>query len=190
MVSGCAVWLTGLPGAGKSTIAEMVRDELIARSKQAILLSMDERRRKYVPRPTYTPDDRRVAYEKFAEEAARLAAKDFVVVMDGTGHKKSMRDYARKLVPCFCEVYLKCSLETAIQRESERPEGLVMAGLYEKALERQRTGEDVDGLGEVIGVDSPYEENPEAELVIDVDETSPEDACAMIVDLLESLPVN
>lgn len=186
MVPGCVVWITGLPGSGKSTVASLVRDELVARSKPVVLLSMDERRRKYVPRPTYTPEDRRTAYTQFVEEATRLAAKGFIVIMDGTGHMFSMRQYARKLIPCFFEVYLKCALETAMHRESERPEGLVMAGLYEKALERQRTGEEVDGLGEVIGVDSPYEENPDAELVIDADAVSPEEAQDMILAMLES----
>ena len=52
-------------------------------------------------------------------------------------------------------------------REANRPEGLVMADLYKKALERKQTGIQIEGLGQVVGVDTPFEENPMAECVIE-----------------------
>ena len=60
-----------------------------------------------------------------------------------------------------------CDLEEAMRREAGRPEGLVMADLYAKALKRRRTGEQFEGLGEVIGVDVEFEVDPGAEFIID-----------------------
>jgi adenylylsulfate kinase len=60
----------------------------------------------------------------------------------------------------------------AMQRESNRPEGKVTADLYKKALIRKSTGAQFEGLGEVIGVDTEFEENPSAECLIDSDHES------------------
>jgi adenylylsulfate kinase len=54
-----------------------------------------------------------------------------------------------------------------MKREAARPEGTVMAGLYDKAMKRKATGQKFEGLGQVIGVDVPFEEDPAAELVLD-----------------------
>jgi adenylylsulfate kinase len=90
--------------------------------------------------------------------------------MDGAAYLARFREYARSLIPRFAEIHVRCRLETAMAREARRPEGLVMAGLYAKALERQRTGRRFPGLGEVVGVDVPFEENPRAELSITNDD--------------------
>jgi len=164
---GAAVWFTGLPGCGKSTLARAVKDELKKRGVDVVLLQMDRRRKAYFKKPTYSPEERREAYRRFAEEAAELARQGRVVLMDGSGHELAMRRYARGLIERFAEVHLKCPVRTAMQREASRPEGMVMAGLYAKAIKRKATGEQFEGLGEVIGVDVPFEEDERAELVLD-----------------------
>jgi len=103
---------------------------------------------------------------KEVHELSRIAHQGRNVIMDGTAHRRSMRENVRQLVPRFAEIYVRCSLETAIRREKGRPEGLVMAGLYDKALRRKRTGVQFEGLGEVVGVDTAFEEDPSAECVI------------------------
>jgi adenylylsulfate kinase len=128
---------------------------------------MDERRKAYFPTPKYTETERLKAYRLFAEEAAQIAYQGQNVIMDGTAHRLCMREYMRQLVPRFAEVFVRCSLETAMQREKNRPEGKVMADLYEKALNRKETGTHFEGLGDVIGVDTEFEENPSAECVIE-----------------------
>lgn len=174
MPQGKALWFTGLPGSGKSTVARKTLELLEAKGIKALHLQMDERRKAYFPNPTYTKEERAQAYTLFAEEARDLAAQGNIVLMDGTAYKKSMRDYARQIIPDFSEVYLRCSLDTAMNRERNRPEGLVMADLYEKALERKRTGKEFEGLGPVIGVDVEFEEDPLAELVLDVEDIGPD----------------
>ena len=171
---GWVVWFVGLPGSGKSTYARAVCAALRARGTDVEYLSMDERRKDYAIEPAYTEEGRAAAYRLFAGEAARLTGEGRNVIMDGTAHRRAMRQHMRRMVPRFAEVYVRCSLETAMRREKGRPEGLVMAGLYESAIERKRTGARVAGLGEVIGVDIEFEEDAAAECVIDSERESVE----------------
>lgn len=167
IIPGWVVWFVGLPGAGKSTYARAVYRALRERGVVVDYLSMDERRKAYAAEPAYGEAERLVAYRLFAEEAVRTVDGGRNLIMDGTAHRLSMREHMRRLVPRFAEVYVRCSLETAMRRERSRPEGVVMAGLYEKALQRKETGSQFAGLGEVVGVDIEFEEDPAAECVID-----------------------
>jgi adenylylsulfate kinase len=175
---GFAVWVTGLPGSGKSNLARAMAKELEDRGFDAVWLQMDERRKAYFPQPKYTAEERAKAYAMFAEEAAGLVASGKAVVMDGSAHKAAMREHARELIEDFAEVHVKCGLQTAIDRESGRPEGLVMAGLYKKALARKETGEQFEGLGQVPGVDVPFETNDNAECRIVNDDIPKEETRA------------
>lgn len=166
MAEGFAVWVVGLPGSGKSNLARAVTAALAEWGCDPVHLQMDERRKVYFPEPQYTAEEREAAYRMFAEEAAALVREGRAVVMDGSAYKAAFRDYARSLIPKFCEIHVQCSLEAAMAREGKRPAGLVMAGLYRKALERQKTGQQFPGLGQVIGVDVPFEGSPQAECVI------------------------
>ncbi|MFK4764459.1 adenylyl-sulfate kinase [Desulfobaculum sp. SPO524] len=170
-----AIWVVGLPGSGKSNLARGIVDDLRKEGYAVQWLQMDARRKVYFPRPQYTAQEREAAYRMFAEEAAQMVENGVNVVMDGSAYQVAMRDYARQLIPNFAEVHVQCTLDNAMQREAGRPAGLVMAGLYEKALRRKETGEEVEGLGEVIGVDVPFEENPRAEFIIANDDIPKEE---------------
>ncbi len=181
---GWVIWLVGLPGCGKTSYARAVVQALRERGQEVEYLGMDEWRRGHAAGPAYTEAERAGAYRRFAGEAARLAREGHNVVMDGTAHRRVVRERLRRLVPRFAEVHVRCSLETAMRREKGRPEGRVMAGLYEKALERQRTGAQFAGLGEVVGVDVPFEENPAAECVIDSESEGIEQGRDRVLELL------
>ncbi|HDQ39737.1 MAG TPA: adenylyl-sulfate kinase [Desulfonatronum sp.] len=164
---GWALWFVGLPGSGKSSVAKAVLEELRARGHRVEHLEMDARRKVYFPSPTYSSEERAKAYDLFVEEAASLTQQGLGVIMDGTAFRLAMRHAARQRMAKFAEVYIRCPLNMAMTRERSRPGGLVMAGLYEKALDRKRTGRQYPGLGQVIGVDVPFEEDPGAECVVD-----------------------
>ena len=170
---GWVLWFTGLPGSGKSTIARAAHTELVGQGRDVTLLVMDERRKVYFPKPAYTAEERKVAYELIAHEAAELAAQGRGVILDATGYRLAMRQEARALIPRFAEVFVRCPLPEAMRREAVRSQGqhrggyAIMPGMYEKALMRKRTGVPVPGLGEVVGVDVPFEEDPQAECVLD-----------------------
>ncbi|OIQ51674.1 putative bifunctional SAT/APS kinase [Pseudodesulfovibrio hydrargyri] len=172
---GWAIWVVGLPGSGKSTLSRGLRDALQGRGVDAVLLQMDERRKAYFPEPEYTPEERETAYRMFAEEAAGLAREGRNVILDGSAYRVSMRRTAREKIFRFAEIFVHCDLETAMVREASRPAGKVMADLYRKALVRKETGYDFDGLGDVVGVDVPFEQDPLAEFVIDNTELTEEE---------------
>ena len=167
---GAAVWFTGLPGAGKSTVVKAVLKALRQRGVDAYWLQMDARRAHYIKNPSYTIEERRAAYRLFVDEAAGLVEAGRVVLMDGSGPEVAMRRYARARMARFGEVHLKCTVFTAMKREAARPEGMVMAGLYAKAMKRKATGQEFPGLGQVIGIDVVFEEDPLAELTLDAEQ--------------------
>ncbi len=178
MTVTAVLWFTGLPGSGKSAVARAVEKTLAVGGLRPARLELDARRKAYFPNPTYSEAEREEAYRLFAEEAAAVARSDAydLVLMDASAPRRAMRDRARSLAPRFAEVHVRCSLATAMAREAARPDGLVMAGLYAKAMLRKTTGRQFPGLGQVIGVDVPFEEDPAAECVVDAEHLSIE-AC-------------
>lgn len=185
MTTGAGVWFTGLPGSGKSSLARAVTGKLTAQGRPVTVLSMDARRKAYFPKPEYTEDEREAAYRMFAEEAATAAGRGELVFLDATAHRKAWRDAAREMIPRFAEVHVSCPVAVAMAREAARPEGLVMAGLYAKAIRRKATGEAFDGLGEVVGVDVPFEADPAAECVVDAAKLTVEQARDAVLRFLD-----
>jgi len=181
---GWVIWFVGLPGCGKSTYARAVYTLLTKKGISVKYLSIDERRRYYCHEPRYNEQERLEVYRKFAEDSAEIAGKGNNVIMDGTAHRISMREYMRSMIPYFAEIYVRCTLATAMKREQKRPEGRVMADIYNKAIKRKKSGRQEKGLGEVIGVDVEFEENPAAECVIDSEKEGVEEGRDKVVDFL------
>ncbi len=180
------IWITGLPGSGKSTIAKKLL-KLLKDNKISIkYLRLDKFRKKIVPNPKYTEEERDFVYRKLGDYAIELS-KNNNVLIDATAHKKLYRDYVRKKVNNFIEVYIKCPLDICIKRETNRKESLVMARIYKKALERKMHRKKFDGLGQVIGVDVPFEENKSSEIIINSNEVKPLDAAKRIFRKLNVL---
>ncbi len=182
--SSWALWFVGLPGCGKTTYARSVHEGLRSAGKDAVYLSMDERRKKYFPKPEYSAKERAEAYRLFAEEAARIVDGGRNVIMDGTAPNLAMRQYARRLITRFAEIYIKCSLEVAMSREAGREGGRVISDLYRKAIERRTTGTQFGGLGEVVGVDTPFEEDPAAECFIDSQRMTVEEGRDLVLEFV------
>lgn len=180
------VWVTGLPGSGKSTIAKKLLKLLDKHKISYKYLRLDKFRKKIVPKPKYTEKERNLVYRKLADYAFELS-KNNNIIIDATAHKKTYRDYLRNKVKNFIEVYIKCPLEICIERESKRKQGLVMAEIYRKALERKKTGKQFKNLGQVIGIDIKFEENKNAEVIIESDKISPEEAALIIFKKIENV---
>ncbi|MDQ7031138.1 MAG: adenylyl-sulfate kinase [Desulfonauticus sp.] len=183
---GWIIWFVGLPGSGKSTLARAAVDFLqYKRNQDIVYLEMDVKRKEYFPNPSYTKEERELAYTMFGDEAICLAKQGKGVVLDAAAYKRWFRERVRQRFTPFAEIFIKCSLETAMQRESTRPQGQVMAGLYAKALERKKTGKQFPGLGEVIGVDVEFEESPYAEFVLENDKLDVEEAKKQVFDFIQ-----
>jgi adenylylsulfate kinase-like enzyme len=138
---------------------------------------MDDIRRKLFRNPTYSDEERDLAYRFFVLLGSIMANAGTSVLLDGTGHKKKWRDFARSEIPNFIEVYLKCPIEICIQRETDRIDSdgsHPREKLYLEALERLKSGDKLEGLGKMPGVDEPFEESESPEIILDSSHSKPD----------------
>lgn len=166
-----ALWLTGLPGSGKSTIA----DEIKKRHPDFIIIRMDELRKVVTPEPTYSEAEREMVYRCLVYVAHLLVKNGHDVIIDATGNMRRWRELARSLIDRFGEVYLRCAIEKCIERERVR---LETHGAPRDIYEKGRAG------WPVPGVTVPYEEPLNPEVVIDTDRLSLSESIDMIEELI------
>lgn len=183
-MSGWAVWITGLPGSGKTERAKEVLRKLGQQNVKVEYLRMDAIRKILTPKRKYTKEERDHAYRALVLIGKFLTEHGVNVIIDATGHRKVWRELARELIPNFAEVYVKCPLETCVERESERKDNLVVSNLYKKAMERLKTGKKVRGVGQIIGIDVPFEESERPELMIDSHKLSIKESSEKIFQMI------
>jgi bifunctional enzyme CysN/CysC len=166
----CVLWFTGLSGAGKSTVANLVEKRLHALGRHTYLLDGDNVRHGLNRDLGFTPQDRVENIRRVAEVARLMADAGLIVLVSFISPFRSERRMARGLLEAgeFFEVYVDTPLEVAEKRDPK--------GLYKKA----RRGE----LKNFTGIDSPYErpENPEIHLHTAL--YSPEAAAEQILNRL------
>jgi adenylylsulfate kinase len=165
-----AIWITGLPGSGKTTVAREVANRL--KKERLRTLQLDEIRTIVTPHPTYSEQERDIVYAFLAYTAKVLTECGVNVIIDATANRERYRDLARQLIPHFKEVYLACSLDTCRQRESRRTTKFTPKKIYEKS---QAPG------AAVPGVNVPYEPTKNPELTLDSERLTPGEAAGIIV---------
>jgi len=148
-VSGAVAWITGLPSAGKSTLARRLVAALRAAGAGALLLDGDEVRRALVPAPGHLPAERDAFCETLARLAGLAARQGLLVVVAATAHRRAHRERARQLAPRLVEVWVRTPAEECERRDAR--------GLY--ALFREGKAPLLPGPG------VPYEP-PEAPEVV------------------------
>jgi adenylylsulfate kinase len=174
---GWCVWITGLPGSGKSTVAETLVRFLLQRGIRAQLLSSDELRKVLTPKPTYSLEERDMVYATLVYIAKLLTQNDVNVVIDATGNLRRYRDNARKQIPKFMEAYLECPLEVCIERESKRTETHhAPQQIYKRALEGKAPT--------VPGIGQPYEPPINPEVTVNTAQHTPEQAAQKILEAI------
>jgi len=164
-----AVWLTGLPASGKTTLARGLARDLRERGVTVQILDSDALRDVLTPEPTYTPEERDWFYQVVAFIAGLLTRNNVNVLIAATANRRRYRDHARQTVERFVEVYVKCSLETCMARDEK--------GIYEKALAGQATT--------VPGLQVPYEPPTDPAVVVDTEQMSPQEGVRQIMEALE-----
>jgi len=166
----CILWFTGLSGAGKSTIANLVEKQLHADGRQTYLLDGDNVRHGLNKDLGFTDQDRVENIRRVAEVARLMVDAGLIVIVSFISPFRSERRMARGLVEAgeFIEVFVDTPLALAEARD--------VKGLYKKA----RRGE----LKNFTGIDSPYEapENPEVHL--DTGQLTPEAAAVRVIKYL------
>jgi bifunctional enzyme CysN/CysC len=164
----CVLWFTGLSGAGKSTIANLVEKQLYALGRHTYLLDGDNVRHGLNRDLGFTDTDRVENIRRVAEVAKLMTDAGLIVMVSFISPFRAERRMARSLFESgeFFEVHVDTSLATAEARD--------VKGLYKKA----RRGE----LKNFTGIDSPYEPPEKPEVYIDTAKSTPEDAASAIVE--------
>ncbi|VUT23638.1 MAG: putative adenylyl-sulfate kinase [Candidatus Methanolliviera sp. GoM_asphalt] len=168
-----ALWITGLPGSGKSTIARKVRDKLLDREILCKILKLDEIRKFITPDPRYTEEERDIVYYSLAYMAKLTVDDGKNVIIDATANRMRYRKKAKDTIVNFIEAYVRCPLEICMEREGKREIKYFPQGIYKKGLDKESNT--------VPGIGVPYEEsNPE--IIVDSSKDSAEKCSDMIVE--------
>lgn len=173
-----AIWLTGLPGSGKTVIARKVKQLLEESAVKVRILQLDEIRKVITPIPTYSQAERDMVYSSLAYMAKLLTQAGMNVIIDATGNRLRYRELARRLIPNFAEVYLQCPLDVCIRRESKRQNQFSLQDIYTKSKKEDAT---------VPGVNVPYEEPKAPEIIVDTARLDIDEAAQKIVKGVKDL---
>ena len=168
----CIVWFTGLSGAGKSTVANLVEKKLHAMGHRTYLLDGDNVRHGLNKDLGFTDADRVENIRRIAEVAKLMVDAGLIVLTSFISPFKAERDMARGLVAAgeFFEVHVDVPLTVAEQRD--------VKGLYKKA----RRGE----LKNFTGIDSAYEAPQAPELRLTADRLTADEAADQVIDMLRA----
>lgn len=151
-------WFTGLSGSGKTTLAREFEKKLFDEGKQVYLLDGDNVRHGINSDLGFTEKERQENIRRVGHIARIMYDAGFIVLCSFISPKREMREFVRNLFPkgSFSEVYVKCDIEECKKRDPK--------GLYKKAL-----------AGEILnftGINAPYDEPDNAEIIINTEKTS------------------
>lgn len=166
---GWAIWITGLPASGKSTVAKELKERLGAEGVNAQILESETLRRVLTPNPTYTPEEQDVFHTSMAYIGVLLTQNGVNVVFDATAHRRRWRRAARGLIDDFLQVRIRCPLEVRRERDQK--------GLYKKA----EAGE----ADHVLEAEEEYEEPWHTDVELDCVRDSPEESAEKIIEAMK-----
>jgi adenylylsulfate kinase len=176
---GWCVWVTGLPGSGKSVVSRKLIKILNENNMSAQLLSSDALRKSLTPKPSYSLEERDMVYKTLDYIAILLVQNGVNVVIDATGNLRRYRDELRCEIPHFVEVYLECPQKECIKREAKRREFYnAPQQIYSKAFEGKTKT--------VPGVGQPYEQPLSPEVRINTFETNSDQGAQKILNAIIS----
>jgi adenylylsulfate kinase len=162
---GFVIWLTGLPSAGKTTLARALRRLLAERGVAVQILDSDELRPVLTPEPTYSREERDWFYGVVVYLAALLARNGVNVLIAATGPRRAYRDEARVQLERFAEVYVACSPRACRERDPK--------GLWARA--------DAGEIDTLPGAGASYEAPTSPEVRVDTEQLSAEEAARVIL---------
>ena len=166
------IWITGLPGSGKSTVADALKE----RHPGSVILRMDDLRKFVTPEPSYSDEERDIVYRSIVYLAKTLRELGNSVIIDATANRRKWRDLARQGIPGFIEVYLKCDVAACMEREKGRSDTKgAPTDIYQKG----------EKGWPVPGVNTPYEEPLNPEITIDTSASTLEETIVAIESCLQ-----
>jgi len=170
---GVVLWFTGLPSSGKSTIANEVAYKLHLMGKLTYVLDGDNIRHGLNKDLGFSPEDRNENIRRISEVANLFTDAGLIAITAFISPYRKYRNFCRELVGKgrFIEIYTKASLETCEKRDPK--------GLYQKAK--------AGIIKDFTGVNAPYEEPENPELIIDTDKETIEESAEKVLKKLEEL---
>lgn len=169
--TGFTIWFTGLSGAGKSTLSEVIEQRLRTRGRNVEVLDGDIVRTHLSKGLGFSREDRDTNIKRIAFVCSLLTRNGVICISAAISPYRETRDWARKEIGNFVEVYVKCSIDVCRQRD--------VKGLYKLADEGKLKG--------FTGVDDPYEEPLHPELIVETDKETVEESVNRIFAKLEEL---
>ena len=166
---GVVLWLYGMSGSGKSTIATEVERQLSILDRYTVVLDGDNLRSGLNSDLGFTDEARNENVRRTAEVAKLFASQGVITLISVITPLRKFRQMAREIVgEDFKEIYIKANYETCAQRDPK--------GLYAKVAEGK--------VANFTGKDSGFEEPEEADLILDTQTLSPEESASQIVSLI------
>jgi adenylylsulfate kinase len=165
------IWLTGPSGAGKTTLAKALAEKLQSMGYRVEILDGDGIRSKLYPDLGFSKEEREMHNRVVVEMAKLLAKNGIITIVAVISPYREWREYARKEIGKFVEVYLRCPLKVRIKRDPK--------GLYAKALKGELRG--------LTGLDGEYEEPENPELILDTDKMSVEEEVETVLKKVKEL---
>jgi adenylylsulfate kinase len=167
---GFAIWMTGIPASGKSSITRELALKLELNVVSVVVLESDEMRTILTPQPTYNQEERDAFYRSLALIGGLITRNGVNVIFDATANRRIYREYARMHIPRFLEVFVSCPLSICMQRDPK--------GIYSRAVAGK--------TGTVPGFQSPYEPPLKPDITLDCQDP-PEASADAILDHLKRL---
>jgi len=168
---GVTLWFTGLPSSGKSTLARMLERQLRKWGVRVELLDGDVVRTHLSKGLGFSKEDRETNVKRIGFVCHLLTRNGVAAIASAVSPYRETRDYNRRMIGQFVEIFVKTPLEECEKRD--------VKGLYKKA----RAG-DIQGF---TGVDDPYEEPLNPEIVCETSSETPEQSAEKILKRLEAL---
>src|SRR5437763_8635602 len=167
----CTIWFTGLSGAGKSTLAEILARRLKELNRNVEVLDGDIVRTHVSKGLGFSREDRDTNIKRIAFVCSLLTRNGVICISAAIAPYREAREWARKEIGNFVEVYVKCPIEVCRQRD--------VKGLYKLVDEGKLKG--------FTGVDDPYEEPEHPELIVETDKETIEESVDSIFAKLAEL---
>ncbi|MCL5256319.1 MAG: adenylyl-sulfate kinase [Chloroflexi bacterium] len=171
MNQGFTLWFTGLSGAGKTTVSQLVEKELRSRGLNVEVLDGDVVRTNLSKGLGFSKEDRDINIRRIGFVCKLLSRNGVAAIASAISPYREIRDEVRRENGRFVEVFVKCPLETLVERD--------VKGLYKKAI----AGE----IANFTGVSDPYEEPLSPEVVLESDKEAPQESAGKVLAKLEEL---
>ncbi len=168
---GVTVWFTGLPCSGKTVVADGVAERLREKGYKVERLDGDIVRQSLTSDLGFSKEDRDENIKRVTFVAKLLTRNGVIVLTSFVSPYRERRQKTREEIGEFIEVYVKCPVEVCAKRD--------VKGMYKKAL----NGE----IKNFTGVDDPYEEPENPELILETDKETVEESIQKVMDKLKEM---